>query len=80
MIKLNRPVEMLDDILEKIESKIEALQEKQQSIEDNAAEHDRDMTANELARYGVLEEQIEELQAEADEIGNALDYLRGYVE
>lgn len=80
MIKLNRPVEMLEDILERLESKIEALQEKQQAIEENAAEHDRDMTANELARYGTLEEQIDELQAERDEIENALDYLREYVD
>ena len=80
MIKLNKPVTMLEDILEKLESKIEDLRVKQDAIAECAVEHDRDMTEREQERYDALEEQIDELQAEQDEIENALDYLREYVD
>ena len=80
MIKLNRPVDMLETILEKIEAKIESLQEKMDALEENACDNDRDMTASEWDRWYKWEEQIDELRAEADEIENALDYLREYVD
>lgn len=79
-IKLNRPVDMLETILEKIEAKIEDLTEKMEAIEDHACDLDRDMTAAEQNRFYKYEEQIEELQSEADEIENALDYLREYAD
>ena len=78
MIKLNRPVEMLEDILEKIEAKMEAIQDRINYIEENAA--DRDLSCREHNRILTLMEQIEDLQGEADEIENALDYLRDYTE
>lgn len=80
MIKLNKPVEMLEAILEKIEEKIEALEDKQNAIEENACDHDREMTEAEHNRWLRLEEQIDDLRSEADEIENALDYLRDYTE
>ena len=80
MIKLNRPVEMLEAILEKIEAKIETLQEKMDALEENACDHDRDMTQGEWDRWYKWEDQTEELRAEKDEIENALDYLREFTE
>ena len=78
MIKLNRPVDLLETILEKIEAKIEELTEKMDALEDHACDLDRDLTAAEQNRFDKYESQIEELQEEADEIENALDYLREY--
>ena len=42
--------------MEKLEAKIEALQEKQEAIEERACEHDRDMTEKEQERYEALDE------------------------
>ena len=80
MIKLNKPVEMLESILEKIEAKIEELQEKMDALEENACDHDRDMTDAEWNRWYKWEAKRDEWQSEYDEIGNALDYLREYTE
>ena len=80
MIKLNRPVEMLENILEKLEEKIDALQDKMDALEENACDRDRDRTEAEWNRWYKYEEQQDELRAEADEIENALDYLREYVD
>jgi prefoldin subunit 5 len=78
MIKLNRPVELLENALEKIEAKIEQLSEKRNAIEENAADYDRDLTAREWDKIFKYDEQIEALQFEMDEIENALDYIRDY--
>lgn len=80
MVKLNRPVDMLDSILEKIYAKIEVLQDKKDTIYARSYDYERDLTEKEEARIEELDEQIDELQAEADEIENALDYLREYAE
>ena len=80
MIKLNKPVEMLEAIMEKLEAKIDELKDKMDAIEENACDHDRDMTAAEQNRWYKTEEQIDELQSEYDEIENALDYLREYTD
>ncbi len=80
MIKLNRQVEALETVLEKIEAKIEALEEKMEALEENACDMDRDMTKSEWNRWYKWEEEIDELRSEADEIENALDYLRDYVD
>jgi prefoldin subunit 5 len=80
MIKLNKPVAMLENILKTIEANIEHLQDKMDALEENACDHDRDMTAREQNKWDKYEEQMEELQAEEDEINNALDYLRDYTD
>ena len=80
MIKLNKPVDMLEGILEKIETKIEELQDKMNALEENACDLDREMTASEQNRWYKYEAQIDELRSEADEIENALDYLRDFTE
>ena len=78
MVKLNRSVALLESALEAIEVRIEELQEKMDAIEENACDHDRDMTESEHNRWLKLEDQIDDLQSEADAIENALDYLRDY--
>ena len=80
MIKLTKQVNSLESILERLEIKIDELTEKQSEIEYNAMDHDRDMTEKECDRYDALQEKIEELEAERDDIENALDYLREYTE
>lgn len=80
MVKLNKPVAMLEDILERIEARIDDLQEKQDALEDHACDLDRDLTEAEQNRWDKYEADIDALREEADEIENALDYLRDYVE
>lgn len=46
---------------EALEAKVANIEEKRDAIEDNAIEHDRDMTDNEQLRYEKLDEQIDEL-------------------
>ena len=78
MIKLNRPVELLEDALEKIEIKIEELSTKRNAVEETAADNDRDLTQSEWNKIFKYDEQIEALQIEADDIENALDYIKDY--
>ena len=80
MIKLNRQVESLEDIIHKIEMKIEELEEKKQAIIDNACDHDRELTSAEEKRMDALDEKIDELNEEADNVQNAIDYLRDYAD
>lgn len=80
MIKLNRPVDMLESILEKIEEKIDELSTKRNEIEENACDEERDLTQREWNKIFKYDEQIEELQIEMDEIQNALDYLKDYTD
>lgn len=80
MIKLNRQVAALEDIILKLEHKIEDLEEKKQAVIDNACEHDRVLTAAEERRIDGLDEKIDELNAEADDVQNAIDYLREYTD
>ena len=79
MIKLNKQVESLETIVEKIENKIAELRKKKEAIEEKAGDEDRVFTTAEQDRFDKLEEQIEELQEEIDGIENALIYLREYV-
>jgi prefoldin subunit 5 len=81
MIKLNRPVEMLEDIQMKIEDKIELLEERKQAIEDKAYERESgELTDREQERIDNIDEEIETLRSEYDEIENALQYIREYTE
>ena len=80
MIKLNKQVENLEDIINKIETKIDELEEKKQAIIDNADEHDREITAAEERRIDAIDEKIDELNEEADNVQNAIDYLRDYTD
>lgn len=78
MIKLNRPISVLEEFMAKVGRKIDALEEKRDAIEDNAFEHNRDMTEREQAQYCDLDEQIAVLECELENIEMALDLLREY--
>lgn len=80
MIKLNKQVEILEDIINRIEIKVEELEDKKQAIIDNADEHDREITVSEEKRMDAIDEKIDELNEEADNIQNAIDYLRDYTD
>ena len=80
MIKLNKQVESLEDLIEKIGYKIDELEEKKQAIIDNACEHEREITSAEEKRIDAIDEKIEELEEEADAIQNAIDYLSDYTD
>lgn len=80
MIKLNKQVAALEAVMEKIEEKIEALEEKKEMIIDNACENDREITDAEYRRIDKIDEQIDELTEEADNIQNAIDYISEYAD
>ena len=77
-VNINRPIDQLAEALTKAEAKQEFLGKKIEEIEDNADDHERDLTASEKARVDKLTEQIEDLEAQIDAINNALDYLNEY--
>ena len=80
MVKLNRQVASLEDIIEKIETKVMELEEKKQDIIDNADLCEREISAAEYRRMEKIDDQIDELNDEADDIQNAIDYLRDYAD
>lgn len=80
MVKLNKYVDGLEEVLERLEEKIEALEEKIEAIDEKCSDADRDYTESENNRILKYTEQIEELEAERDDIENALEYLREYTE
>lgn len=78
MIKLNRQIDSLESVIEKIEEKIQNLKKKRNAIEEKAAEDDREFTDSELNKFYELGDQIEELEEEINDIEAALEYLRHY--
>ena len=80
MIKLNKQVNALESILDRLDEKIEELMKKQSDIEENAEYHNREITQREQDRYDKLQEKIDNLYDEKDAIDCALDYLRDYVD
>lgn len=80
MIKLNKQVVNLEDIIGKIEIKIEELEDKKQAIIDNADDNERGLTIAEEKRIDSIDEKIDELNEEADAVQNAIDYLRDYTD
>ena len=80
MIKLNKQVANLEDIIGKIEIKIDELEDKKQAIIDNADDNERELTSAEEKRIDSIDEKIDELNEEADAVQNAIDYLRDYTD
>lgn len=78
MIKLNSVCSTLENLQEKVETKIEECEEKQTALEDNAYDKDRDMTSSESQRYEQLDEEIADLQSESDAISNAIAELSDF--
>ena len=80
MIKLSKQVEALEAIIEKLETKIDSMEEKKQSIIEAASLNGRELTDAEYRKLDKLDEQIDELNAEADAVQNAVEQLRDYTE
>jgi len=79
MIALNKPVEMLESILEKIEGKIETLKDKDDIILAKAMERESgELTAKEETRHEELRDKWVALDFEAMVIMEALEALREY--
>lgn len=80
MVKLNKQVDSLENVIEKIERKIEELSDKMLTLQDIAGEEDRELTSREWDKIWKWEEEISELEDEIIEIENALNYLREYTD
>lgn len=77
-MKLNKYLSRLETIAEDLDELIGELEEKRDAIEDNAIDHDRDMTDREQERYDALDEEIENVRQCIDEIESAQYYLEDY--
>jgi prefoldin subunit 5 len=80
MIKLNTQVKSLQAVLEKIERKIEELEETKYAIIEGAEDNGREPSKSECNKLDKLQEQIDQLQDEADEIESALDHLKYFAD
>lgn len=80
MIKLNKYIYSLKRVIEKIEYRIEELEEKKTTLEDRAGESDREMTNREWNLYEKYDAEIENLEDEKTDIFNAIDYLEEYAD
>lgn len=80
MVKLNKQVNSLENVIEKIERKIEELSDKMDAIQETACDEDRELTSREWDKIWKWEEEISELEDEVIEIENALNCLREYTD
>ena len=80
MIKLTKQVNALKGIRNRLQERIDKLEEKQLKIELPANEHEREMTAEEQDRYDRLQDALDELIDEKVSIECALRYLQEYAE
>lgn len=80
MIKLNKQVANLEDIVCKLQRKIDELEDKKQGIIDNATDNGYAFTSAVEKRLAAIDEKIDELNEEADMIQNAIDYLSNYTD
>lgn len=77
-IRTDKAVDLLQNILDKIDIRIEEIDMKMCELEERAGDADRDLTTREQDRFDKWEEDIEDLRAEYDEVQNAIDYLMNY--
>ena len=80
MKKMNAQYNKLSDMMGNINDIISDLEEKRDSIEDNANDKDRDMTKKEQEMYDELDEQSNSLYCCLECIGNAMDWLEKYTD
>ena len=80
MKKMNTQYNKLNDLMENINDIISDLEEKRDSIEDNANDKDRDMTEMEQKKYDKIDEQISSLYICVAYIENAMVYLGDYID
>ena len=80
MIKLNKQVDSLYNVIDKIEAKIEEIQSKMDAIEEKAGDEDRCLTRREQDRWFDLEAKLDEFIYERDEIERAIDFLKDFTE
>ena len=79
-IKLNRIVDALATISERLNIKIDLLQEKIEQIEYDAEEADRELTAAEMNRIDKIEDKILAIETEISDVDEASSYLEKYCE
>ena len=80
MKKMTAQCDKLNAIMENINDIISDLEEKRDSIADNANDKDRDMTEKEQGKYNEIDEQISNLEDCVAYIENAMDCLEEYID
>ena len=77
-VRTGKAIEMLEALQQKCIDKQAEISEKMEAIEEKACDADRDLTRAEQDRYDTYEGYLSDLDAECDEIQNAIDYLMDY--
>lgn len=77
---MNEQYNKLNDLMENINDIILDLEEKRDSIEDNANDKDRDMTEKEQEKYNEIDEQIFSLYVCVGYIENSMGCLEDYID
>ena len=80
MKKMNSHYNKLKAMTLTINDIISDLEEKRDSIEDNANDKDRDMTENEQEKHDEIDEKITDLKDCVEYIENAMDCLEEYID
>ena len=80
MKKMNSQYNKLNDMMENINDIISDLEEKRDSIDDNANDKGRDMTKKEQGKYDEIDEQISSLKECVWYIEQAMGYLEEYID
>ena len=77
-MKLTKEFNMLRDVRERLENRIEQLEVRKEAIDEKAI--DRDLTEKEQDRMDAIDEQIDDFEQAKASIEEAIDYLENYVE
>lgn len=81
MLRTNKVVDILEELIQKIHDRIESLDDKKQEIYEKAWDRpSQENTQREIERIEDIDDEIDELEEELYALENALDYLTDYIE
>ena len=81
MLKTNKVVDTLEDLIERIKLRIENLDDKKQEIYERTWDRpSRENTKREIEMIEDIDDEIDELEEELYALENALDYLTDYID
>ena len=79
MIKLDRAINQLESIMDRIADRTEMLYAKIDDIEELADKNNRELTRSEENQLGKCEEELVILNEETEAVKGALDFLNEFV-
>ena len=77
-MKLTKEFNMLSDVRERLENRIEQLEVRKEAIDEKAI--DRDLTEKEQDRMDAIDGQIDDFEQAKASVEEAIEYLENYVD